>query len=218
MLFRSDTFLSEGKFDVPSIYRDYLLKTNGGNPSKSWFYIPDLDSWSKIHHMYGFHDGPNYRRLDFAQTYNQIGGDYLLFGDDPQGSQIAIMLSPNDYGSIWYWDHNSGKMSRISGSFEDFINSLEDKNPQADSSVLDQILDEDDVDGILEFIGLNGIDYMDDMGRSLIENSAIQNSLGIAKYLISKNVDLGNALAFARKNEKFFPEFKELVMLLEESV
>lgn len=213
-----DVFLLSKKLEVPQVYRNYLLKTNGGIPKKTWFYIPCLNSWSKVHHMYGLHDGPNYRRLDFAQSYNQIGGEYLLIGDDPQGSQITICLSTVDFRSIWYWDHNSGELMKLADSFELFIGGLESQNPSRETTLLDDLLENDDVEGIKEFINNYGFNYTDDLGRTIIENSAIQNSMKVAEYLISERADTGKALEYAEKNAFFFPEFVGIKKLLKDSL
>jgi SMI1 / KNR4 family (SUKH-1) len=60
----------------------------------------------------------------------RIPDGFFLIGESQGGNQIGMFLTPNQYGAIYFWDHQTCKgyeagLYRIANSFSDFILRLE---------------------------------------------------------------------------------------------
>ncbi len=119
---------------LPSDYRTFLLKNNGGNPVPSGFWVVEGLDGSEVHQLYGLHDGPDWLQLDrYASSERGIPGDLLAIGDDGVGDLICIGVSHNHHGQVFFIDHEvcpfhqpeaREGITKIADSFSQFIAGL----------------------------------------------------------------------------------------------
>ena len=85
-----------------------------------------------------------------------------------------------------------------------------------DETDLERAIKSDNVEAVREAIESGTpIDALDEHGRTMLENAAIQNSANVLRYLCEQGAELRNALALAQENAEFFPEHRRTVELLQ---
>ena len=210
----------ESRFGIalPDDYRQFLLTHNDGIPEPCVF--ADTAGPNEVRAFLGLHSGQHYRFVDTLETYhNRIPNDLIPIAVDYFGNLLCVGVKGKHIGIIFFWHHElegtSHALTKIADSFSEFADSLyEMEDP--DETVIDKILSNNDIKKleILVNIGLD-LEKQAENGLTLIEIAAKKNKIDIIKYLISKGASINNCLGIARKNVKFFPEFRELVEYLE---
>jgi len=83
---------------LPDDYRQYLLQQDGGR----------IDNNTRaVDTVFSLGDVPDYASMwDKLGTYQERVPSWLLpVADDSTGNLYAISVRPDDYGSVWFWDH-----------------------------------------------------------------------------------------------------------------
>ena len=124
------------KNNLPEDYKAFLLEHNGGHPEDCVFSykMADKKYESLINRFNAIHSEKEYNLLakfQYYQDQKRIPTNMLPIADDPFGNIICMSLSRDDYGSIYFWDHEL-EVERpqfeniffISYSFKDFIDNL----------------------------------------------------------------------------------------------
>lgn len=127
----------------PEDYAAFMLKNNGGEAEEDWLFdfhdgVMEGDNTSVIRSFYKIYlhdDAPSYD--DFVKTCNTmweektIGKDMVAIADDPGGNPICMCVSGENYGKVYFADHefedtNTGYlfMSEIAPSFSAFLDKL----------------------------------------------------------------------------------------------
>ena len=127
----------------PKIYKDFLLKVNGGHPDKDTF--PMLESYNEKFDYVGssiawFNAICNDEYSNLVKDCFGIGYEYpkdlMPIASDPGGNIICLGISGEVYGKVYFWDIRGQAAAfgvkepwyrnvyLIANSFEDFINSL----------------------------------------------------------------------------------------------
>lgn len=96
------------KATLPSDYRTFLLKHNGGYPDPNFFPITSfpLDDHGILEWLLCLEEGyvlDIRRHLSLYQ--NRIPRNLLPVARDPGGNMLCVAISGNDYGKVFYWDH-----------------------------------------------------------------------------------------------------------------
>jgi len=125
---------------LPDDYKKFLLKFNGGFPEKKIFHIDDQQGEDILSVLYGI-DKENKTREHLTLAYNfnflriDLPQNILPIGHDPGGNYICMSLSEDNYGKIYFWDHevpnedkngktNYNNMYLIAEDFNVFIDNL----------------------------------------------------------------------------------------------
>ena len=103
------------KSKLPTEYKEFLLKYNKKRPIKITFDIPNEGS-SLIDIFYNL-SNDNLKPL----SYNP---DILAIGNDQNGNIIGIGISTSNYNKIFFIDHETLNIIKLSGSFSNFIDNL----------------------------------------------------------------------------------------------
>lgn len=107
---------------LPDSYREYLLAFNGGKYEKDVITISEAEGETRVHHMYGLHDGPRYAQLRNARRI--AGNLFLAICDDSFGNQFLLRLTGADAGAVYFLDHEArpeeGLMALAPG-FNEFV-------------------------------------------------------------------------------------------------
>jgi cell wall assembly regulator SMI1 len=83
---------------LPPEYRNYLLAQDGGR----------LDNNNlSVNTIFGLGDVPDWASLwGVLDTYrDRVPGWLLPVADDDGGNLYAVSLRAEDFGSVWFWDH-----------------------------------------------------------------------------------------------------------------
>ncbi len=122
------------KVKLPNEYREFLLKSNGGKP------VPDTvkhdgEYFDYVSYFYGArfntYADDLFRNVEEYSEY--ILPHYLPIADSPGGDVYCLSLKPEDYGSIYYWDHEMANydgdpweenMVKLAGSLNVFLAGL----------------------------------------------------------------------------------------------
>lgn len=215
---RLEDFERLRSFRFPLDVRAWLVEANGGAPSKKTIFVSEQFGETKIHHVYGFHSGGEQLQLDWINETLQYNMPAYLVAicDDEGGNQVSISVRRDDFGSIWFWDHETGDEYPLAKNFAEFDGILrEDIEHESRSANVECILRSDDVKKLEEWISNNNINEVDEFGRSLIENAAIYASNACIKFLHENGARAGKSLQLAKNNLKFFPGHSTTVELLE---
>jgi cell wall assembly regulator SMI1 len=123
--------------DLPSTYRSFLLDYNGGRPLRAEFPITGdpLNPSGTINWFFGIHDGQHYDvRRAYSVYQNRVPANFLPIAEDPGGNLICLSIAGNDYGVVYFWDHDYEALSDevpgyenvylITNSFAELLESL----------------------------------------------------------------------------------------------
>lgn len=129
-------------FKLPSDYKEFILINNGGTPTDDLVYdfidsVTESNNSSDIREFFVFYNGETDNYDDAMGIYSSmidegvIDKTFFPIGDDSGGNTLCICVSENDYGSIFFCDHelenkDTGYLvsSKIASSFTEFINML----------------------------------------------------------------------------------------------
>jgi hypothetical protein len=123
--------------EFPKDYRKFLLEYNGGIPEKALIYFSN--DGGIIDLFFGICDDDIYGLKSNNNSYiNRIPSNTIAIACDPGGNLFLISIRGDDYGQIYFWDHefevdwNSGQeadysnLTFVAKSFTDLINNLRD--------------------------------------------------------------------------------------------
>lgn len=126
------------EISLPKEYRNFLIEDNGGEPVPGceFFWIKKGKDGSSVHQFFGLHAGPIHLRLATYMDQNMYGfpRSLLPIADDGLGNYICLGIQPNNYGKVYFLDHdlfpfqsneNAPGITQISSSFSSFINALQ---------------------------------------------------------------------------------------------
>lgn len=127
-----ETFEKIINYRLPNDYRSYLLEFNGAEPINPYCTISNEEGEAKIHGMLGIHNGPEYVKLEpsFGDNNNTKNTGMLGFAYDEGGNYFCLCLKPDNYGEVYFYDHESSEANKIdtlvkvTDSFDKFIASL----------------------------------------------------------------------------------------------
>ena len=132
----------ESKLNVnlPSDYKKFILKNNGGHPIKDCFPFLDnkMNKSGCIAWFYAMYDGEYSNFIKEYYTYKvfrqRLPSDLIPIADDPCGNLVCLCIDGQNKDKIYFWDHENESLelnypwykniSLISSNFTDFINSL----------------------------------------------------------------------------------------------
>lgn len=113
---------------LPEDYKQFLDKWNGGIPSLGTFIINDAEGKSSVSLFYGFTDDDDYSIIDNAILFdNDYENSYMPIGHDPGGNKIVVCISGNDFGKVYFCDHEVAppkNLYLIANSFTEFLEKL----------------------------------------------------------------------------------------------
>jgi hypothetical protein len=132
-------------YELPSDYKRFLLKYNGGNPKQGCCDIHGtgeayIGEFIGVNCFYWI-DGPKSERQKIKELYDiewnysvyrgRIPNNFLPISSDEGDNQICLSLYGEDRGSIWYWDHNSehyppsySNCYRVADSFQELLEGM----------------------------------------------------------------------------------------------
>jgi len=123
----------------PNAYRQFLLKTNGGKPTKIYFIVKTTKKLGTVHYFLGISPDRYKGLLEYEKVFcGRIPSNTLAIASDPGGDLILLSVKGQDYGKVYYWDHNweaedgqtpdYSNLTLIADSFEDFLSSLKSED------------------------------------------------------------------------------------------
>lgn len=129
-------------YSFPQEYREHLLAYNGGFPDKQVFAFEEngKQQSSDVDWFYAIYDG-KYNNLDTAiKMYKldekRLPQHIIPIAHDSGGNQICISCGTEDYGKVYFWNHelevdysvagddDYSNLYLIADSFTEFINGL----------------------------------------------------------------------------------------------
>lgn len=115
-----DEFEIENNIKLPSQYKEFLEKYNGGFTPNTNFKKGKISS--DIRAFYGLGDVKY--SINSTNIEKWLNNNYLPIACDSFGNIILIGVSENKFGRIYFWEHENEKENAIVGvsdSFIDFI-------------------------------------------------------------------------------------------------
>ncbi|OBX82486.1 SMI1/KNR4 family protein [Moraxella nonliquefaciens] len=110
-----ESFERKFSIKIPEDYKEYLLNFNGAKPINKICRLNNDET--SIHHMYGLHN------IEYCSI--DVKNRELFFADDSFGNLFFIDLTQKEeYGFVYFMDHETGKTTFINQSFNKFITSL----------------------------------------------------------------------------------------------
>lgn len=119
---------------LPSQYRAFLKRYNGGYPVPDGFLLDDKSDGSCVDRFLGIDVGEHSNLEKYLITYkDRVPKKLFPIAHDPGGNLILIGVSGDTLGKIYFWDHEresdnyESEMSNvhlIARSFEKFLEGL----------------------------------------------------------------------------------------------
>ncbi len=121
--------------DIPTDYRDFLLKNNGGKPTPNVFDIPQENNASVLREFFGLNGAKTSKFQAKLETYkDRYPADMLPIGSDPSGNLVLLSVTGTEKGKVYFWDHELEadderqpyyeNIYLISNSFAEFLEGL----------------------------------------------------------------------------------------------
>jgi hypothetical protein len=127
-------------FVLTQDYCDFLLEYNGGMTENDCYFKfqvassqSNWDNESGLDLLYGINHSKRLDRLDenFNTFRKRMPDGFIPIGHDAFGNRICICLSKENYGNIYFWDHEQeeglptyNNCFLIANSFTEFMESL----------------------------------------------------------------------------------------------
>jgi hypothetical protein len=121
---------------LPARYRDFLLSTNGGQPSsRVRFAIPILKEMVMLGALYGI-SSQKESSVDLEKVYLDLGhvfpSGFIPIGADPGGNSLLLRTTGNDKEGIFFWDwigffesRTGRRLFQVSENVDVFLDTLE---------------------------------------------------------------------------------------------
>lgn len=165
---QSEELLSEFEekttFTLPEEFKEIVKEHNGSRPSLKIFDAEDAEG-----HVFGTLLSFNKDELPSIWSVNkeipkEVDSKYIAFALDPFGNYIAFDAED---GSIVFIDHETNKVSNVTGSFADLLNSLysdddDDEDDNVNDDEEDTVTDDDVKDSDPGDEDMNIVDTDDD--------------------------------------------------------
>lgn len=137
-----DKFEKELGIVLPEDYRQFMLKNNGGTPEEDFLFdyldvVTNCVNNSCIRVFFIIYDGETNNYDDLLRIYQIMREEqvlesiYLPIADDPGENPICMCVGKDNYGKIYYCDHEFEDpvtgylaMSEIAGSFSELLDKL----------------------------------------------------------------------------------------------
>ncbi len=105
---------------LPEDYKKLIVECNRGKPLLERF-DTELQKECVLDYMIDLEE-----MVTIAQVLaSEYGVDNLIpIGRDPFGNLIAFKIAGGQIDSVVFWDHEENKISKISGSFTEFLRKL----------------------------------------------------------------------------------------------
>jgi len=120
--------------ELPTSYRMFLEKYNGGYPEPDGFMFKDESSGSSVDRFLGIDVGPHSNLENYLAVYDgRIPINMFPIAHDPGGNLVLICLSGNKKDKIYFWDHeceadgwepDKSNVHLVADDFDEFISSL----------------------------------------------------------------------------------------------
>lgn len=134
--------------ELPADYRKFLLKYNGGRPGHNVVRGEERNDVA-VQIFFGIRDH-EYYDLDaqWRMMRGRVLDDQLAIAIDGFGNLICLALEDDDYGTVYFWDHECeadegeepsyDNLTRLASSFTDFWVRMEPFDPKAFLAELDR--------------------------------------------------------------------------------
>lgn len=132
-------FEKELGVSLPEDYKEFMLKNNGGMSELDWGFdffdvAAEAESSSMIQEFLVIYDEETYEDDDLKKIYRilrengEIPPNILPIADDPSGNLICMSVAEENYGRIFFCDHELEEqttgcmvMSVVARSFTEFV-------------------------------------------------------------------------------------------------
>ena len=124
------------EINLPRGYRRFCLEYNGGRPEPNCFVCSPSGEGSLVQCFYRFNSSNNYDDMLWSIRIfkERMPQSYLPIGCDPFGNQICLVVKGQNYGQVFFWDHEfetddgceptEENLTRIASDFDAFLDSL----------------------------------------------------------------------------------------------
>ncbi|CAO4845691.1 MAG: hypothetical protein NEHIOOID_01343 [Holosporales bacterium] len=118
--------------NFPKSYKNFLINFNGGIAKKKIFLFKSSNNGIVTHHWYGIRSESFFSiLLAMHDKGHRFPDNFIPFCDDSFGNKMLLSVKGQDYGKVYFWDHEMetepadySNLTLIADSFEEFINSL----------------------------------------------------------------------------------------------
>lgn len=197
---------------LPEDLKEFLLKYNGGVPSKLNFTAKGYGS-SILKELYGINKNEPIRDIQNTTKMfkNSIPDKYIPIGCDQLGNQIILSIKDEHKNKIYFWWHEGETNSEnkdsniflIEDNFTSFLNSLENISEPVKGNFEDYFRNED-YNNIKNLIGTGwNINTPFEKGMRPIELMVLRNNSEIVNLLISKNANIDKTVHLAISNNLY---------------
>jgi hypothetical protein len=116
--------------NLPPLYKDFLIKYNGGVFNESLFEEATLGVLVASYFLPISESHENSMESEISFFLKEIGGGYIPIAIDPGGNYFLIGCEKDNFDGIYFWLHDrtfkdGARVNKISESFESFINNLQ---------------------------------------------------------------------------------------------
>lgn len=135
-------FENEAGIKFPDDYKAFMLESNGGTPKEDWLYdffdeVTEAKNTSVIREFFSLLQDESVKMRNLRKIYDimtneeTIPADMLPIADDSGGNVIGISLNKDDFGYVYFINHEYDDLDtgylvkgKIAESFSDFLDSL----------------------------------------------------------------------------------------------
>jgi len=131
-------FEKKSGYKLPVVYKDFLLKYNGGKPRPDTYDVPSWQhGYSTVNDFNGILPG-EYNDIEdnIRLLRGRLPTGFIPIADDPGGNVLLLCLAGSTTSKVYFWDHENEPYERgdrledypnihwVADSFTDLLNKL----------------------------------------------------------------------------------------------
>ena len=121
-----NSFENTYNFNIPNSYKEFLVENNGGIPVEKIFWDGEIECY--VPHFYSLKNGEypieeiikELHREDALPTY------FFPFASTGGAGSYAFSMKNEDFGAVYVFHFDGSEPLKLTDSFEDFINAMEE--------------------------------------------------------------------------------------------
>ena len=132
-------YFDEDNIVIPDDYKNFLIQYNGGRPENSTVHFKNRDEATMLNCIFGFTKDRYGSFTRYQGVYaGRIPSNTIAIADDAGGNLIIMSISGEDYGKIYFWDHEMeayededpdySNLTLVADSFQEFLDNLKSED------------------------------------------------------------------------------------------
>lgn len=108
---RIKQFEQENGFLLPDAYKNFLLRSNGGEPTPDRLIVPGWRGKSTaVNRFFGLEEGGSYDlEASLHNVEDYVPSGFIPIAEDSGGNLLCLGTAGSQAGKVYFWDHEDAQ-------------------------------------------------------------------------------------------------------------